>query len=72
MREAGSLPYRKTARRVRAEKGMNNMSEEAKKAIEELVKVTEKNDLAKAFLRGFKSGMETAGGTQEEEKTDAN
>ncbi|MCI5484341.1 MAG: hypothetical protein MR426_04640 [Clostridiales bacterium] len=42
------------------------MSEEAKKAIEELVKVTENNDLAKAFLRGFKSGMETAGGTQEE------
>ena len=48
-------------------KGMNNMSEEAKKAIEELVKVTENNDLAKAFLRGFKSGMETAGGAQAEE-----
>lgn len=46
---------------------MNNMSEEAKKAIEELVKVTEKNDLAKAFLRGFKSGMETAGGAKAEE-----
>lgn len=43
------------------------MSEEAKKAIEELVKVTENNDLAKAFLRGFKSGMETAGGAQAEE-----
>lgn len=36
------------------------MSEEAKKAIEELVKATEKNDLAKAFLRGYKSGLDTA------------
>lgn len=44
------------------------MSEEAKKAIEELVKVTENNDLAKAFLRGFKSGMETAGGAQAEDR----
>ena len=39
------------------------MSEEAKKAIEELVKATEGNDLAKAFLRGYKSGLDT-------EKTD--
>lgn len=35
------------------------MSEEAKKAIEELVKATENNELAKAFLRGYKSGIET-------------
>lgn len=36
------------------------MSEEAKKAIEELVKATEGNDLAKAFLNGYKSGLDTA------------
>ena len=36
------------------------MSEEAKKAIEELVKATEGNDLAKAFLRGYKSGLDPA------------
>ena len=36
------------------------MSEETKKAIEELVKATEGNDLAKAFLSGYKSGLETA------------
>ena len=36
------------------------MSEETKKAIEELVKATEGNDLAKAFLRGYESGLETA------------
>ena len=36
------------------------MSEETKKAIEELVKATEGNDLAKAFLRGYKSGLDTA------------
>lgn len=33
------------------------MSEEAKKAIEELVKATEGNDVAKAFLNGFKNGL---------------
>lgn len=36
------------------------MSEETKKAIEELVKATEGNDLAKAFLSGYKSGIQTA------------
>ncbi|MDO5545168.1 MAG: hypothetical protein Q4F81_05015 [Eubacteriales bacterium] len=36
------------------------MSEETKKAIEELVRITENNDLAKAFLRGYKSGLDTA------------
>lgn len=36
------------------------MSEETKKAIEELVKATERSDLAKAFLRGYKSGLDTA------------
>lgn len=36
------------------------MSEETKKAIEELVKATEGNDLAKAFLQGYKSGLDTA------------
>ena len=36
------------------------MSEDAKKAIEELVKAAEGNDLAKAFLRGYKSGLDTA------------
>ena len=36
------------------------MSEETKKAIEELVKATEGNDLANAFLRGYKSGLDTA------------
>ena len=41
------------------------MSEETKKAIEELVKATEGNDLAKAFLRGYKSGLDTA---KDEEK----
>lgn len=35
------------------------MSDETKKAIEELVKATEGNDLAKAFLRGYKSGLDT-------------
>ena len=37
------------------------MSEAAKQAIEELVEVIEGNDLAKAFLKGYKSGIETAG-----------
>lgn len=33
------------------------MSEEAKKAVEELVKATEGNDMAKVFLNGFKHGL---------------
>lgn len=36
------------------------MSEETKKVIEELVKATENNDVAKAFLNGYKSGLDTA------------
>lgn len=36
------------------------MSEEIKQVIEQLVKVTENNDLAKAFLNGYKSGLDTA------------
>lgn len=36
------------------------MSEETKKVIEELVRITEKNDIAKAFLNGYKSGLDTA------------
>lgn len=48
------------------------MSEEAKKALEELVKVTEGNELAKAFLEGYKSGIKSAAGVQdgEQEKKD--
>lgn len=48
------------------------MSEEAKKALEELVKVTEGNELAKAFLEGYKSGIKSATGAQagEQEKKD--
>ena len=48
------------------------MSEEAKKALEELVKVTEGNELAKAFLEGYKSGIKSAAGAQagEQEKKD--
>lgn len=42
------------------------MSEETKKAIEELVKATEGNDLAKAFLRGYKSGLDTAKGEEKQ------
>ena len=45
------------------------MSEEAKKAIEELVKATEGNDLAKAFLRGYKSGLDTAKADDGEKET---
>ena len=47
------------------------MSEEAKKALDELVKMTEDNDLAKAFLRGYKSGLETAGAKQDKNSKDA-
>lgn len=36
------------------------MSEETKKVIEELVKATENNDVAKAFLNGYKSGLDTS------------
>lgn len=36
------------------------MSEEAKKAIEELVRVTSSNDFARVFLLGYKGGLETA------------
>lgn len=36
------------------------MSEEAKKAVEELVKATEGNDVAKAFLNGFKHGLDVS------------
>lgn len=48
------------------------MSEAAKKAIEELVEVIEGNDLAKAFLEGYKSGIKSAAGAQagEQEKKD--
>ena len=35
------------------------MSEETKTIIEELVKATEGNDIAKAFLRGYKSGLDS-------------
>lgn len=45
------------------------MSEETKKAIEELVKATENNDLAKAFLNGYKSGLVTANANQRKEET---
>ena len=44
------------------------MSEETKNAIEELVKATEGNDLAKAFLRGYKSGLDTARQTMARKK----
>lgn len=43
------------------------MSEEAKKALEELVKVTEGNELAKAFLEGYKSGIKVAAGSEDAE-----
>ena len=36
------------------------MSEETKRVIEELVKATENNDVAKAFLNGYKSGLDTS------------
>lgn len=36
------------------------MSEEAKKAIEELAKATDGNELAKMFLLGFRNGLEAA------------
>lgn len=36
------------------------MSEEAKKALEDLVKATEGNDVAKAFLSGYKNGLDNA------------
>ena len=36
------------------------MSETAKQALEELVAMVADNDLAKAFLKGYKSGIETA------------
>lgn len=36
------------------------MAEEIKKVIEELVKATENNDVAKAFLNGYKIGLDTA------------
>lgn len=46
------------------------MSEETKKVIEELVKATENNDVAKAFLNGYKSGLDTAAVNQpKDEKT---
>lgn len=46
------------------------MSEEIKHVIEELVKVTENNDLAKAFLNGYKIGLDTAAVNQpKDEKT---
>ena len=48
------------------------MSEETKKAIEELVKATEGNDLAKAFLRGYKSGLDTAKADDGEKETAEN
>ena len=44
------------------------MSETAKQALEELVTVVADNDLAKAFLKGYKSGIETAGMKSPEEK----
>lgn len=44
------------------------MSEETKKVIEELVKATENNDLAKAFLNGYKSGLVTANTNQRQEE----
>lgn len=43
------------------------MSEAAKKAIEELVEVIEGNDLAKAFLEGYKSGIKVAAGSEDAE-----
>lgn len=48
---------------------VKTMSEETKKAIEELVKATEGNDLAKAFLRGYKSGLDTAKADDGEKET---
>ena len=39
------------------------MSEETKKAIEELVKATDGNEIAKAFLSGYKSGLDTSKAT---------
>ena len=50
-------------------KEVKTMSEETKKAIEELVKATEGNDLAKAFLRGYKSGLDTAKADDGEKET---
>lgn len=44
------------------------MSEEAKKAIEELVKETETNDLAKMYLLGYKGGLNTAKVSQGKEE----
>ena len=46
------------------------MSEETKKIVEELVKATENNDVAKAFLNGYKIGLDTAAVNQpKDEKT---
>ena len=44
------------------------MSEETKKAIEELVRITEKNDIAKAFLNGYKNGIQTANAEKPKEE----
>lgn len=36
------------------------MSEEVKKALEDLARVVEENDIAQAFLMGYKSGATAA------------
>lgn len=46
------------------------MSEETKKAIEELVKATENNGQAKAFLDGFKHGLKVSAGADTSEQDD--
>lgn len=47
------------------------MSETAKQALEELAVVIAGNDLAKAFLKGYKSGIETAAQREEEKEQHA-
>ena len=46
------------------------MSEETKKALEELARVVEENDIAQDFLMGYKSGATAASGDANAEPED--